>query len=58
MSLGILKRYTYIGLNRVIAVIAIALFAVSEITAQVTVTAPLDSVQFYVGQQDGLEVQV
>lgn len=58
MSLGILKRYTYIGLNRVIAFIAIALFAVSEMTAQVTVTARLDSVQFYVGQQDGLEVQV
>lgn len=58
MSLGIQKRYTYIGLNRVIAFIAIALFAVSEMTAQVTVTARLDSVQFYVGQQDGLEVQV
>lgn len=58
MSVEILKRYCIIELNRVVAIIAIALFAVSEMTAQVTVTARLDSVQFYVGQQDGLEVQV
>ena len=44
--------------NRVIAMMAVALFAVSTSFAQVTVTARLDSVQFYVGQQDGLELQV
>lgn len=44
--------------NRVIALVAIALFGVSAMYAQVTVTARLDSVQFYVGQQDGLELQV
>ena len=44
--------------NRVIAMIAVALFLVSTSFAQVTVTARLDSVQFYVGQQDGLELQV
>ena len=44
--------------NRVIAMLAIALFAVSAIHAQVTVSAKLDSVQFYVGQQDGIELKV
>ena len=44
--------------HRVIALLAVALFAVSASRAQVTVTARLDSVQFYVGQQDGLELQV
>ena len=44
--------------HRVIALLAVALFAVSVARAQVTVTARLDSVQFYVGQQDGLELQV
>ena len=44
--------------HRVIALLAVALFAVSAARAQVTVTARLDSVQFYVGQQDGLELQV
>lgn len=48
-------RYTH---NRVIAFLAVALFAVSAIHAQVTVTTRLDSVQFYVGQQDGLELLV
>ena len=41
-----------------IAMLAIALFAVSAIHAQVSVSAKLDSVQFYVGQQDGIELKV
>lgn len=45
-------------LNKVIAIFAVALFAVSNLYSQVTVTARLDSLQFYVGQQDGLEIQV
>ena len=45
-------------LNRVVAFFAIALFVVSSLTAQVSVIARLDSVEFYVGQQDGLELQV
>lgn len=44
--------------GRVAAVFAVALFAVSALHAQVTVTARLDSLQFYVGQQDGLELEV
>lgn len=43
---------------RVAAVFAVALFVVSALHAQVTVTARLDSLQFYVGQQDGLELEV
>lgn len=45
-------------LNRVIVFFAVALIAVSNLHAQITVTARLDSLQFYVGQQDGLEIQV
>lgn len=45
-------------LNKLIAIFAVALFAVSNLYSQVTVTARLDSLQFYVGQQDGLEIQV
>lgn len=54
------KQYCYISAvtNRVVVFLAIALFAVSTLSAQVSVRASLDSVQFYVGQQDGLEVQV
>lgn len=44
--------------GRVIVLLAVALFAVSSLYAQVAVTARLDSVQFYVGQQDGLELEV
>lgn len=44
--------------NRVIALFAVALFVVSALHAQVSVTARLDSVQFLVGQQDGLELEV
>ena len=54
------KQYCYISAvtNRVVVFLAIALFVVSTLSAQVSVRASLDSVQFYVGQQDGLEVQV
>lgn len=48
----------FCSFNRVIAILAVALFVVSPLRAQVTVTARLDSVQFYVGEQDGLELQV
>lgn len=51
-------RRIFCSLNRVIATLAVALFVVLPIQAQVSVTARLDSVQFYVGEQDGLELQV
>lgn len=51
-------NYIFCSFNRVIAILAVALFVVSPLRAQVTVTARLDSVQFYVGEQDGLELQV
>ncbi len=38
--------------------LATILMSASALHAQVTVTARLDSVQFFVGQQDGLELQV
>lgn len=38
--------------------VAMILSATSALQAQVTVNAKLDSVQFFVGQQDGLELQV
>ncbi len=38
--------------------LAMILLFASAVHAQVTVTARLDSVQFFVGQQDGLELQV
>lgn len=44
--------------RRFVAMMVVALFAVAELMAQVTVSARLDSVQFFVGQQDGLELQV
>ena len=44
--------------GRVVATLLLAWCAVCSLCAQVTVTARLDSVQFYVGQQDGLELQV
>ncbi len=44
--------------RRVVLVLAMLLPALSAVYAQVTVTARLDSVQFFVGQQDGLELQV
>lgn len=45
-------------MSRVIVLAAVALLATTAVMAQVTVSARLDSVQFYVGQQDGLELQV
>lgn len=44
--------------RRFVAMMVLTLFAVAELMAQVTVSARLDSVQFFVGQQDGLELQV
>lgn len=43
---------------RRLAVLVIISLATLAMHAQVTVNARLDSVQFYVGQQDGLELQV
>ncbi|MBQ8274644.1 MAG: hypothetical protein IJZ11_08990 [Bacteroidaceae bacterium] len=44
--------------GRVVAVLAVALLLVLPLHAQVTVTARLDSLQMFVGQQDGLELEV
>lgn len=44
--------------GRVFAICLAALFMFQTIQAQVTVSLRLDSVQFYVGQQDGLELQI
>ena len=43
---------------RVIVAIAIAFSCILNSSAQVSVVARLDSVNFYVGEQDGLELQV
>lgn len=45
-------------IGRVAAVLAVALLLVLPVDAQVTVTARLDSMQMFVGQQDGLELEV
>ncbi|MCM1371612.1 MAG: hypothetical protein NC113_00650 [Bacteroides sp.] len=44
--------------HRLAVTFALVLLVVSVLQAQVTVNARLDSVQFYVGQQDGLELSV
>lgn len=45
-------------LRKMVLMLAVLLPATTPVRAQVTVTARLDSVQFFVGQQDGLELQV
>lgn len=44
--------------GRLVAMFAAAMLVVLPLRAQVTVTARLDSLQMFVGQQDGLELEV